>query len=123
MSMILLIGLGGVIGTISRFYLGKWVTSKSNSLFPWGTFIINISGSFILGILFFLHTRGNVANWLWLMLGTGFCGGYTTFSTFSYETVQLMQKKQLLYALGYVLLSIVGGLLFCWIGMNVGELS
>jgi CrcB protein len=118
--MIILIGVGGIAGAYCRYYFGKWVFSKRATLFPLATFIINISGSFILGSLYSLHTQGHIPDWCWLIFGTGFCGAYTTFSTFGYETFQLLEKKKIGVAVAYIVLSIVFGLLFAWLGMDIG---
>jgi fluoride exporter len=115
--VIFIIGIGGIAGAFARFYLGKWIVSKKTSLFPIGTFIINASGSFLLGLLYSLHSKDFIPLWVLLLLGTGFCGAYTTFSTFGYETVQLLEKKRWGHAVAYVLFSVVIGLLLAWAGM------
>jgi CrcB protein len=117
--MIWLIGLGGVAGTLTRFYLGKWISSKLTSGFPWGTWVINLTGSFILGVLFSLHTKHEIADLLWLIIGTEFCGGYTTFSTFGYETSQLIQKGKRVKAGVYVVTSVLLGLLCAFVGITL----
>ncbi|MDU4695532.1 MAG: fluoride efflux transporter CrcB [Paenibacillus sp.] len=117
--MIGIVGLGGVIGTLLRYYLGQWVSSRaalSGTRFPWGTWIINLSGSLLLGVLSGLHARGSLPDWTWLMLGTGFCGAYTTFSTFGYETVTLIGKGHKVQAILYVLTSALLGVAFAWLG-------
>ncbi|MCH1643094.1 fluoride efflux transporter CrcB [Paenibacillus timonensis] len=117
--MIGLIGLGGIIGTLLRYFLGQWVssrTTRSGSSFPWGTWIINLSGSLLLGVLAGLHARHSLPDWSWLMLGTGFCGAYTTFSTFGYETVTLISKGYKIQAAVYILTSALLGVVFAWLG-------
>ncbi|GJM82610.1 MAG: fluoride efflux transporter CrcB [Paenibacillus sp.] len=117
--MIGLIGLGGIIGTLLRYFLGQWVssrTTRSGSSFPWGTWIINLSGSLLLGVLSGLHARHSLPDWSWLMLGTGFCGAYTTFSTFGYETVTLISKGYKIQAAVYILTSALLGVVFAWLG-------
>ncbi|MEC0259902.1 fluoride efflux transporter CrcB [Paenibacillus lautus] len=118
----LFVGIGGIFGAISRFLLGKWITSKAVSRFPVGTWLINISGSFLLGLLAALHGNLIVPDWTWLLLGTGFLGAYTTFSTFGYETIQLLQKKEMGSAVMYVSSSVVLGVLFAWLGNIAGSL-
>ncbi|TYP74876.1 fluoride efflux transporter CrcB [Paenibacillus methanolicus] len=115
--MIWLIGLGGVAGTLARFYGGKWMNARTGSSFPWGTWAINISGSLLLGILFGLHEAGRLSEGVWLTLGTGFCGAYTTFSTFGHETVQLVSNGQTRRAALYVLSSVVLGLASAGLGL------
>ncbi|MCY9694183.1 fluoride efflux transporter CrcB [Paenibacillus alginolyticus] len=117
--MIWLIGLGGVLGTLSRFYLGKWISAKGTSTFPWGTWVINLTGSFTLGILFSLHVNHAISDLVWLIFGTGFCGAYTTFSTFGYETSQLVQKGEVVKAGVYVVTSVLLGLLSAFLGITL----
>jgi CrcB protein len=112
-----LVGLGGVLGTLLRYYLGKWIALRAGTDYPWSTWVINLSGSLFLGILFSLFKRELITLELWWMLGVGFCGAYTTFSTFGYETQQLIEKQQLLRAAVYMLSSIIIGLFMAWCGM------
>lgn len=117
--MIGIIGLGGILGTLLRYYLGQWVSSRSahrGCVFPWGTWVINLSGSLLLGVLAGLHAQNALPDWSWLMLGTGFCGAYTTFSTFGYETVTLIGKGDKLQAALYVLSSATLGVTCAWFG-------
>jgi fluoride exporter len=111
-----LVGLGGIAGTLCRFYLGSWAAVKIGTSFPWGTWVINLSGSMVLGILFVLHNREFLSDEVWWLLGVGFCGAYTTFSTFGYEVQQLLEKKQYARAAVYVLSSVSLGLLLAWGG-------
>ncbi|MBW5448778.1 fluoride efflux transporter CrcB [Cohnella sp. CFH 77786] len=117
--MIFLIGVGGIAGAYARYYLGKRIDNAAASLFPWGTFVINATGSFLLGVLFTLHTRDLIPLWTWLLLGTGFCGAYTTFSTFGYEAVKLLERRRLGLAAAYALGSAAIGLLIAWLGMSL----
>lgn len=117
----LFVGVGGIFGALSRYLLGKWIASKVASSFPFGTWIINISGSFFLGFLAVLHLEHTIPEWLWLILGTGFLGAYTTFSTFGYETIQLLKKRDGRAAIVYVLLSVIFGAIFAWMGSVVGK--
>ncbi|CAM4475310.1 fluoride efflux transporter CrcB [Paenibacillus phoenicis] len=117
--MIGIVGLGGILGTLLRYYLGQWISSQTaprGSQFPWGTWVINLSGSLLLGVLAGLHTRQAIPDWGWLMLGTGFCGAYTTFSTFGYETITLINKGQKQKAAVYVLTSALLGAACAWLG-------
>lgn len=91
--MLFLVGIGGMLGALSRFLLSTWITSKASSRFPFATWIINISGSFCLGILAAYHLKNTIPEWTWLLLGTGFLGAFTTFSTFAYETILLLKKR------------------------------
>ena len=114
----LLVGSGGAAGSIAR-YLVSFIFSKFGvGSFPLGTFAINIFGSFLIGILFGLSERNQ---WLqaggMLLLASGFCGGFTTFSTFALENVNLMQKGQSIVPLIYIGASVVVGLLLCRVGI------
>jgi fluoride exporter len=119
--MMLFVGIGGILGAITRFLLGKWIANKITSTIPVGTWFINISGSFILGLLAFLHMGGKIQDWEWLLIGTGFLGAYTTFSTFGYETIQMLQSKKNKLAFYYVTSSVLLGILFSWIGSLFGK--
>jgi fluoride exporter len=120
--MIWFVGLGGIFGALSRYSLGKWVTSKIVTTFPLGTWIINISGAFALGILVYMHTHHLLLEWAWNLLGVGYLGAYTTFSTFGYETLQLMEKRDYLKAVYYVFSSVLLGISFAWFGSLLGQL-
>lgn len=116
----LLVGIGGFFGAISRYLLGKWISSKASKRFPLGTWVINISGSFLLGFLSSLQEADAVPAWLWLLLGAGYLGAYTTFSTFGYEAMQLFQNKETKSAVWYIAASIVLGIWFAWMGNIIG---
>jgi CrcB protein len=107
------IAIGAAVGGVSRYYLSTAVQHRMGSTFPWGTLVINITGSVVLGFImrYALSTPG-VSVELRLLFTTGFCGGYTTFSTYSYETATLIEDGQLgragTYALASVLLALAG---------------
>ena len=109
---LLLIGLGGFIGSISRYLTARLVDEKLNSVFPYGTLAVNVIGSFLLGLIYMLALRkvGLTENGR-LFLGVGFCGGFTTFSAFALENFNLLQQKFLGTSLLYVAISVVAGLL------------
>lgn len=102
----LAVGFGGMLGSLTRYGLGKFITRKSKSSFYWGTFIINISGAFLLGIVNSL----NLDKVLLLLLADGFLGAYTTFSTFMYEGFHLFKDNHKLNAVIYILASLLLGL-------------
>lgn len=116
--MIWLIGLGGSLGAASRYLLSNFIHRNSKSIqpFPLGTWIINISGSFLLGVLANLHAANEIDEWLWYFAGVGFCGAYTTFSTFGYEVINLIQAKEFNLAIAYVLLSLAVGVFSALVG-------
>ncbi|WP_214414168.1 fluoride efflux transporter CrcB [Sphaerisporangium fuscum] len=104
--MVLLVALGAAIGAPLRYLTGRLVQSRHDSVFPWGTLTVNLAGSFALGVL-----TGLPAGTQWsAVLGTGFCGALTTYSTFSYETLRLVQDGSRFYALANVVASLVAGL-------------
>lgn len=117
--MIIVVGIGGMFGAMTRFYIGKFIASKTDSDFSCATFLINISGCMLLGILTNLYMSKEISNTMWMLLGVGFLGAYTTFSTFGYETIRLIEKKLYTQAGMYVLLSIVLGIFGAWVGMNI----
>ncbi|RFU66140.1 fluoride efflux transporter CrcB [Bacillus sp. V59.32b] len=113
--MIWLIGAGGAIGAAARFLIGG-LMRRAKGEFPLGTWVINISGSFLLGILAALHISNLLSEWLWSFVGIGFCGAYTTFSTFGTETIALLEEKNYITAMVYVISSVVIGVLVAAFG-------
>ena len=115
---LLLVGAGGAVGSMLRYAVSYAVSKYAQHPFPFGTFIINIVGSLLIGVLFGLAARNQ---WLheggMLLLATGFCGGFTTFSAFALENVNLMQKGQSVTALIYIGLGVIVGLLLCRLGI------
>jgi CrcB protein len=110
---------GGMVGTLTRYGLGMWVGKRFGTAFPWGTWIINISGSLLLGWLYGEFTQQHLSPALWMLLGTGFCGGYTTFSTFGYESLQLMERGEYRRMAAYVVASVVIGVVAAAIGYRL----
>ena len=102
--MIIWIALAGGLGAIGRFTVDGFIKTKTSARFPWATFIINVTGSFLLGLTTAYMTRLPAFHTLGLVIGTGFMGGYTTFSTASFETVRLIEQRRYgaacLYAFG-----------------------
>ena len=122
-----LLAVGGGTGANARYWLGRLVVRVQGELeFPWATFLINIAGSAILGFVVAaflnqpdaLHSDPAKRNW-YLLLGTGFCGGFTTFSAFSYETLKLMQDGKHGAAAAYAVGSVACGLLAVWLALKV----
>ena len=119
-NKMLMLMLGGAIGTYCRYWLGKWFSSQPwGQSFPSGTMFINVTGSFILGAaaVIILERLPPEHEDLYLLLGTGFCGGYTTFSTFEWETFKLVRDGSYWLALGNVVGSVVAGFLAVLLGV------
>ncbi|HET9799055.1 MAG TPA: fluoride efflux transporter CrcB [Gemmatimonadaceae bacterium] len=107
------VALGAGVGGVSRYLLSSAIQQRAGTSFPWGTFIVNVSGSLLLGFLIrYALATPSLSVEMRALLTTGFCGGYTTFSTYSYETATLLEDGQYsragLYAVASVLLALVG---------------
>lgn len=114
---LLIVGAGGALGAITRYFL---YTLLKNNYFPVGTLVINITGSFIIGLLFALSLKQeSLSSSVMLFLATGICGGFTTFSAFSFENIELLQNGKILASLLYITSSVVFGLGACWIGYKI----
>ncbi len=123
MDRIWWVGLGGFLGANCRYWLGLWIVERFGPSFPIGTLTINTTGSFILGLFFALVSdRLPVDPAVRLLIAVGFCGGYTTFSTYSYEALTLLAERAYLAAATYVIGSVVLGLLAVWLGAALGHL-
>lgn len=119
MKILLAIGLGSFLGGISRYLVTLFLQNKFLSTFPYGTLGVNIIGCFLIGIVYGLSARGNI-NVEWrLFLATGFLGGFTTFSSFSNDTVSLLRDAQYWQAFSYVALSVVVGLVATFGGISL----
>lgn len=119
---ILLIGIGGFCGAIARYALDTWVTDAAHTSFPWGTLVINATGSFALGLLFALTAeRGLLTEELRLPLGVGFLGAYTTFSTFALESLRLAENGSWALAFTNIAGSVVLGLAAVLLGIAAGR--
>ena len=117
---ILSIGLGSAIGGICRYMLTELLSRQEVKLLPWGTFAVNILGCFLIGIIFGLIDRGmTLSPAMKAFLTIGFCGGFTTFSTFINENFMMLSTGQALSALGYTVLSFAIGLLAVWGGHSL----
>ncbi|PWI06425.1 fluoride efflux transporter CrcB [Streptomyces sp. NWU339] len=106
----LLVVLGAVIGAPLRYLTDRAVQSRYDSVFPWGTFTVNVAGCLTLGLLTGAAAEGAASSHLQLLLGTGLCGALTTYSTFSYETLRLAEAGAVRYAAVNVVASVAAGL-------------
>ena len=115
MTMLLVL-LGGAVGAATRYLTDVTVQRAHGTEFPWGTWTVNVAGSFVLGVVVAGHST-----WLTTLVGTGFCGALTTFSTFGYETVRLTEEGETALALAYLLGSVVVGLLAVVVGIRLAD--
>ena len=113
---LLLVGLGGAAGCMLR-YVGQLLLNTPN--FPFGTFFINLAGCFIIGVLWGLMGKNMVNDAARLLLMTGFCGGFTTFSAFTLESIQMLNNNKLSYFFIYTSSSVAGGLLATFLGFKL----
>jgi CrcB protein len=123
MTTALLIGLGAFFGAMARYGIGTWIGGATGHGFPWATFLINVSGSFLLGLLMRVMRGTDSSFDLRAMLSTGLCGGYTTFSTFSYDVIVLMENGHRSTALIYAAASSILSPLACWCGYLLGAVA
>ncbi|HYM92750.1 MAG TPA: fluoride efflux transporter CrcB [Chitinophagaceae bacterium] len=117
---ILLIGLGGGVGSIARYLCQKWFAENIQHPFPWGTFVVNILGCFLIGLIYAMAEKTTLLSpQTRLLLITGLCGGFTTFSTFAFENMNMLRSGDSLYVLLYIVASVVLGIaaVFAAIGL------
>jgi len=123
MSRLVLVGLGGFLGSAARYWLAGQVHSWTGAAFPAGTLVVNGLGSFVLGMVMALGLeRGLITPNLRLFLAVGLCGGFTTMSTFSYETLALLQEGSLATALANVAGTLALCIVAVWLGAAAGRL-
>lgn len=116
----LIAGAGGFIGTCLRYLVGKLAHHLFATPFPWGTFAVNIIGSFVIGIFFGMAEKTHlISTNMNIFLITGFCGGFTTFSSFADDMFLLIQNKYWGYFSTYLILSIVLGIALAWLGRSL----
>lgn len=120
---ILLIALGGASGAVARYLVDGFVVERTGATFPWGTFVINVSGSFVLGLLFALAIEGDVlSREIRAPVMIGFLGAYTTFSTLMLETWRLAEDGAVALALANAAGSLVAGIVALVAGLTLGRL-
>ena len=113
---VLLVGSGGFLGANARYWLGGLIQSRLGFIFPWQTLFINVSGSFIMGLFMGLMAAEKWDTGWQFFFAVGVLGGYTTFSTFSYESVNLLSDRSYFYALWYIAGSVLLSVLGAWLG-------
>lgn len=122
MRTIVAIAVAGALGALARYGIGGLILTRTGRSFPWETFVVNMSGSFVLGFLFTVMAEQlTTAAWLRAAVTIGFVGAYTTFSTLEYETYRLMENGALGLAAANVLGSVVAGLLAVYLGIVAGR--
>ncbi|GGT26327.1 MULTISPECIES: fluoride efflux transporter CrcB [Streptomyces] len=117
----LLVIVGAAVGAPLRYLTDRAVQSRHDTVFPWGTFAVNVTGSLILGLLTGAVAAGAASSHLQLLLGTGLCGALTTYSTFGYETLRLAEDGAKSYAAANVVASVVAGLGAAFAGVSAAE--
>lgn len=119
------VALGGAVGSVARYWLNGVVSERYGATFPWGTMAVNVVGSFVIGVLGALTLpEGRMSSearaLTTQLLMIGICGGFTTFSSFSLQTLNLVRDREWLYAGGNILLSVILCLLATWLGYLLG---
>lgn len=113
---LLLVAIGGALGSVSRYLVGLSIQPNN---FPYATLVVNIVGSFCMGLIMAYLLKQQENNLLRLLLTTGFCGGFTTFSAFSWETLQLLQQQKFFSAMVYVAISFIVGIVAVFAGYYI----
>jgi CrcB protein len=122
MPLFLAVALGGAIGAVSRYGVDRAIEARSSSSFPWATLTVNVSGCLLVGFLIAaVVDRHEAPAWLRAALVVGFCGGYTTFSTFAQETLDLVEGKALALAVANIAVSVALGVTAVFVGTRLGR--
>lgn len=114
---VLLVALGAAVGAPARYLTDRWVQTRHDSVFPWGTLTVNVVGCLLLGLLVGGAAAGGVSTAVVHAVGIGFCGALTTYSTFGYETVRLAASGSVRYAVLNATVSVLAGLGAAWLGV------
>jgi CrcB protein len=120
---VLAVATGGAFGSVVRYLIASWSVERFGAGFPWGTFAINVSGSFLIGLVFGLAARGGMSPYVRLLLTTGVLGGYTTFSAFAFETYTLGAEGAYLRGVAYALGSVILGVIAAYAGIMAVRLA
>lgn len=115
---LLLVGLGGMLGSMLRYLVGQWLRSAA---LPYGTLVVNLSGSLLIGFLMAKYGRQLMGEDWRIFLVAGFCGGFTTLSALSWESLQFIQQGKYGIFVGYALITVLGGLLMAALGYNIAK--
>jgi CrcB protein len=118
----LVIGVGGFLGAVARYAVATYIGSRYGIRFPYGTFVINMSGCFLIGLIVTLLARTTASLYWRYLIPIGFIGAYTTFSTFEYETLRAVQDGQVTTGLLNVALSVILGFVAVWAGAALGRI-
>lgn len=122
LRLIAMVALGGAIGSVGRYALTVAVQNRTSAAFPTGTLVVNVTGAFLLGLIMrYAMQSFTLTPEMRLLLTTGLCGGYTTFSTFSYESVRMVEDGEWRAALLYILLSVILSLGAMFIGFRAAQ--
>lgn len=117
----LLVIVGAMVGAPMRYLTDRTVQSRHDTVFPWGTFAVNVVGSVVLGVVTGAATAGAASDHVQLLVATGFCGALTTYSTFSYETLRLAEEGAGFFAVANVVAGVVAGLGAAFTGVAVAQ--
>lgn len=117
---LLLVGAGGFLGSVARYLASKLILESVSSAFPYGTFLVNVTGCFLIGLIYGISERSEILTTGWKMfLVAGFCGGFTTFSTFANENLALLRDGELFFFMLYSGLSVVLGIAAAYTGVLI----
>lgn len=120
---ILLVGLGGGVGSIFRFLASHLTKKYWDGTFPIATFLVNLTGCLLIGVFVGMLLKSqNMSSDLRMLLVVGFCGGYTTFSAFALENLELIQNEKYFVSIFYMLASVIAGILLVWVGIALSKL-
>lgn len=119
--IILAVLVGGMIGAPARYLTDRFIQARRDTVFPWGTFAVNMAGSAVIGFLLGAERHLGLPPVVFALLGTGFCGGLTTFSTFGYETLRLLEDGAVTDAGLNVIGSLAAGVLLAWVGFRIAS--
>ena len=115
------VAIGGALGSVARFWISGLVAERYVHAFPWNTLVVNVSGSLVIGFLAAATASGSASPAFREFFMYGLCGGYTTFSSFSLQTLDLLRDREWLYAGGNVVLSVLLCLIAVWVGHAIGS--